>query len=88
MLTMADVVVATLLFSLMPSEAYAYIDPGTGALLLQVLLAAFFGALFFARRLLGRLLSSGARLLGRCGLATRRSASLLSEEHTSSSKRR
>jgi hypothetical protein len=85
---MADVVVATILFSLMPSEAYAYIDPGTGALLLQALLAALFGALFFARRLLGRFLGSGARLLGRRGLGTRRSAALLSsEEHTSSSKR-
>ena len=32
------------------SEAYAYIDPGSGALIWQLLLAAFFGAMFFIRR--------------------------------------
>ena len=32
------------------SEAYAYVDPGSGALVWQLVLAAFFGAIFFIRR--------------------------------------
>lgn len=31
------------------TDAYAYVDPGSGALLWQALLAAFFGATFYAR---------------------------------------
>lgn len=31
------------------SNAYAYIDPGSGALVWQLLLSAFFGAIFFIR---------------------------------------
>ena len=38
------------------TEAYAfYIDPGSGALLLQALLAAFFGGLFYFRNLIARM---------------------------------
>ena len=38
------------------TEAYAfYIDPGSGALLLQALLAAFFGGLFYFRKLIARM---------------------------------
>ncbi len=33
-------------FFFLTSQAHAYIDPGTGSLLLQMLAAAFFGALF------------------------------------------
>lgn len=32
----------------------AYIDPGSGALLLQAILAGFFGAIFYFRKFLGR----------------------------------
>ena len=32
-----------------PGDAHAYIDPGSGALILQLLMAALFGALFFIR---------------------------------------
>ena len=32
------------------ANAYAYIDPGTGALIWQLLLAAFFGSIFLIRR--------------------------------------
>ena len=31
-------------------NAYAYIDPGSGTLLWQFAMAAFFGSLFFVRR--------------------------------------
>lgn len=39
-----------------PSEAFAYVDPGSGALIWQAALSAFFGALFLARRTLLKLL--------------------------------
>ncbi len=48
------------------STAYAYIDPGSGALLWQFMLSAFFGGLFFIRRLrlwiLGKIISALERL--------------------------
>ena len=34
-----------------PRDAYAYTDPGTGALIWQVLVAGFVGALFYLRKL-------------------------------------
>ena len=34
-----------------PRAARAYIDPGSGALIWQALLAAFFGAMFYGRRI-------------------------------------
>jgi hypothetical protein len=37
--------------AVMPASAYAYVDPGHGALVWQALLAAFFGSLFYLRRL-------------------------------------
>jgi hypothetical protein len=36
------------------SNAYAYIDPGSGALLWQMLVAGFVGALFYFRRFFKR----------------------------------
>jgi hypothetical protein len=57
---------AALLF-LTPSAAFAYVDPGSGALIWQGALSAFFGAIFLARRALLRLfrcLSRGSRVEG------------------------
>ena len=34
----------------MPSDAHAYADPGTGALLWQTLVAGFIGGVFFFRQ--------------------------------------
>jgi hypothetical protein len=34
-----------------PRDAYAYTDPGSGALIWQVLVAGFVGALFYFRKL-------------------------------------
>lgn len=34
------------------TPAYAYLDPGTGSMLLQGLAAAFFGLMFFSRRII------------------------------------
>jgi len=39
-------VAALLVPSLMPLPAYAYLDPGTGSVILQVVIAAVLGALF------------------------------------------
>ncbi len=49
-----------------------YADPGSGALALQLLLASFFGALFYLRSYLVRLkgtLTGKARRGGRCEMS-------------------
>ena len=58
-----DITVATFIISLLPTEALAYIDPGYGVLIVQAILSAFFGALFFARHALRRLLSRAGQLI-------------------------
>ena len=35
------------------TRAYAYADPGSGTLIWQMLLAASFGVMFYARRIIG-----------------------------------
>ncbi|MFO8059808.1 MAG: hypothetical protein R6U70_04035 [Bacillota bacterium] len=40
------VCVAVLVTAIIPAEAHAYLDPGTGSQLFQVLLALFVGAAF------------------------------------------
>jgi len=42
-------------------EAKAYADPGSGALVWQVLVAGFFGTMFYIRRIFGWLRSKGQR---------------------------
>jgi hypothetical protein len=51
------IIVTTLSFgvSTLPSPASAYIDPGTGTMLIQVIAAAIFGALFTMKAWLGSL---------------------------------
>jgi len=39
------------------SNAYAYIDPGYGALLWQLLIASVFGILFYARNIISKIKS-------------------------------
>jgi hypothetical protein len=53
---LTDIVVAAASF-IAATEAPlgAYIDPGSGALIWQAILAAFFGGAFYFRRFLGRL---------------------------------
>jgi hypothetical protein len=48
-----------------PSPAQAYIDPGTGSLAYQVLLAAALGAMFFVRQLRTRVAAIVRKLAGR-----------------------
>ncbi len=40
-----------------PAAAHAYIDPGSGALIWQMLIAAFFGGMFYFRRGIGQIKS-------------------------------
>ena len=40
---------------LVPTQAKAYVDPGSGSLLLQLIFAAAVGALYHFRNLAGRL---------------------------------
>jgi hypothetical protein len=47
---------SAVLLAVTPSDALAYVDPGSGALLWQAALSAFFGGLFLARRALLRVL--------------------------------
>ena len=53
--------VIAFLVAFWPSTAFAYIDPGSGSMLLQILMSAFFGALFMARNFLGKLAASARR---------------------------
>lgn len=41
------------LILIVPSTASAYVDPGSGTLLWQMLTAAFFGCLFYIKRIIG-----------------------------------
>jgi hypothetical protein len=40
------------LLLLMPSSAQAYVDPGAGTMIWQMLVAGFLGAIFYLRRLI------------------------------------
>lgn len=40
---------------LLPANVHAYGDPGTGALIMQMLLAAFLGAMFYFRKFIARI---------------------------------
>ena len=46
-----------LLFFLFEEPVFAYVDPGAGSLLWQIVVAGFVGVLFYVRRLLGSLLA-------------------------------
>jgi hypothetical protein len=60
-----DFVLALLVFVLLfPGSAFAYIDPGTGSFLLQMLLAGLFAALYTMRRLRHRIWSFVKGLFG------------------------
>ena len=51
-------------FFIFASNAHAYIDPGSGALLWQMLVAGFMGALFYFRRSFKRSHTSKGKALG------------------------
>ena len=49
----------------LPAVILAYIDPGVGAMIVQAIAAALFGALFFLRNLRHAVVRGFQRLLGR-----------------------
>jgi hypothetical protein len=53
-----------LLFSVLPKQ-FAYLDPGSGSFLLQLLLATLLGALFLLRSSWGKIKSFFSRLFSR-----------------------
>jgi hypothetical protein len=59
-----------LCLTLLATDAAAYIDPGYGALLQQLVLSGVFGALFLARRTLIGIARRVARLCGGAPVAT------------------
>ena len=59
----------TLVSILAPGRAHAYVDPATGSILLQVLVAGVLGAAFTARQWWGRVVTAARQLRDR---ATRR----------------
>lgn len=58
---------AALLLALlaMPGPALAYIDPGSGSFLLQMLLAALAGTAFYGRQIVARIRRFFRRIAGR-----------------------
>lgn len=56
-MTLKIVVVAILAAIFLPGHAYAYIDPGTGSLVLQALVAGGITALVFLRNVREKILS-------------------------------
>ncbi len=58
----ASVLLAVLILAVYPNNAFAYIDPGSGSLLLQIVMSAFFGALFLARNFLAKAAAGFRRL--------------------------
>jgi hypothetical protein len=51
--------------ALLPGSAHAYLDPGTGSFIVQMLVAGFLGALFYIKMTWQRLKLFAARLMGR-----------------------
>jgi hypothetical protein len=53
--TSSSALLAVLASLLLVREAYAYLDPGTGSYILQILIASLFGALFILKVFWGRI---------------------------------
>lgn len=49
---------------LLPGNAHAYIDPGSGALVWQMLLAAFFGLCFYVGKTRNWIIGSIKKIIG------------------------
>jgi hypothetical protein len=60
----ASLLVLVLVLASLPATAHAYIDPGYGALFVQVMASGLLGALFVFRKALGRSVAFVAKTLG------------------------
>ena len=54
-----------LLGLILPADAHAYLDPGTGSYLLQIVIASLFGILISIRMFWGRIKTFFAKLFSR-----------------------
>jgi len=52
------------LFPGVPSKAYAYIDPGSGIMMLQIVVSLFFGVIFGIRQLRNHIIGIFRRIFG------------------------
>jgi len=59
----ASLLLAVVVLTVYPKNAFAYIDPGSGSLLLQIVMSAFFGALFLARNFLAKAVAGFRRVI-------------------------
>jgi hypothetical protein len=57
----------TMISILVPESAYAYVDPSTGSILIQVLVAGVLGAVFTLKLWWGRLVTAARQLRERVG---------------------
>lgn len=58
---MGPLLLALIALILLPRDAHAYIDPGTGSLAWQLILSTVLGGTFYARRTIGMVWRSVAR---------------------------
>jgi len=54
-----------LLVAVYPTNAFAYIDPGSGSLLVQIVMSAFFGVVFLARNFLSKTVILARRIFSK-----------------------
>lgn len=52
-------------FGILPTRAYAYLDPGTGSFIFQILVGAVVGGIFYFKNFIASLKEKINRLLGR-----------------------
>lgn len=50
-----SVLYIVILFFLFPKLAHAYLDPGTGSYLFQILIAGLLGSLFFVKNIINKI---------------------------------
>ena len=67
---MASVYAIVLLGLALPEMAHAYLDPGTGSYLMQILLASLFGALYAVKVFWVRIRACVDKILGRESAST------------------
>lgn len=64
-LTTSSALFSVSLLPLISQNIHAYIDPGTGSLIIQVLIASFFGGIFLIKGFWGRLRHFFSKLFSR-----------------------
>ncbi len=57
--------VLAIYFGILPTRAYAYLDPGTGSFIFQILVGAVVGGIFYFKNFIASLKEKIARLFGR-----------------------